>query len=727
MSEPVDWAPFSNHGEVYKRMAPKEAKGFVLETFDNLGSSVGIELGIGVFNSYSRALDTVIMGKFTWKIVVSVQCISFWLPGFTCDAINCLYLSGFQWIHKVKTCWLYGGTSQKQLLWPITYSSLACDIGKKAFSHLPFVLEWDVIFEIFNYTSDWEWDQGAICRSTAGILEFSDCYGDPCLKTFVISAIVELSRVHLWGLISIVSSNPSQFGVILWVLKQNWKYWKVTQIQGGDKMVPESWMSPNQLRINRSLQTSRMLNPLDPKYKLASGFSFFPGVDDRFPNRVTDIMDTSDIPGTKAESHYSRPVRLTRLEAHADDVGSHPVKHTHMRTRVSIGQGLDLSDIDIGKKQYGFRRTIISSPLEPMYPNEKVETSEEKNMRLKKGIIQPRKCKKSVVDKVSDKIYWKSEQLPLICKEFDPLSGNMIGHKQFRLGLEKCGVKLSDQEFEELISYTDKEQEGLVNYKDFERAIRLNGLEKDPPKPLGIDLGVHGSPSSFGQGLQVLVDSQYRGKHILQGADYLEQFYNPVTGETRQNSLLTLSKEPHHSSYKEKVAALLKQRRAINFTSFMPSEYCHLKFPDTHSSEMPLQKNSSVSVVISSGKNCPAPSEGRRGRRDIVIAEASKLQKSQTDLSLQGLQTCEGESIALVPKTVSTLPVIKKRFDQECKFREPKVASPTSRNRYTHAGLTKAKDTIWNEGSSKKSGLQNFKQRLMSERRIAEIQAVQFL
>eukprot|EP01018_Ginkgo_biloba_P030631 Gb_15510 [translate_table: standard] len=206
----------------------------------------------------------------------------------------------------------------------------------------------------------------------------------------------------------------------------------------------------------------------------------------------------------------------------------------------------------------------------------------------------------------------------------------------------------------------------------------LPKLEKDPPKPLGIDLGVHGSPSSFGQGLQVLVDSQYRGKHILQGADYLEQFYNPVTGETRQNSLLTLSKEPHHSSYKEKVAALLKQRRAINFTSFMPSEYCHLKFPDTHSSEMPLQKNSSVSVVISSGKNCPAPSEGRRGRRDIVIAEASKLQKSQTDLSLQGLQTCEGESIALVPKTVSTLPVIKKRFDQECKFREPKVASPTS-------------------------------------------------
>eukprot|EP01018_Ginkgo_biloba_P006134 Gb_32135 [translate_table: standard] len=47
-----------------------------------------------------------------------------------------------------------------------------------------------------------------------------------------------------------------------------------------------------------------------------------------------------------------------------------------------------------------------------------------------------------------------------------------------------------------------KEQEGLVNYKDFERAVRLNGTEKDPPKPFSIDLGVHGSPSNFGQGLQ---------------------------------------------------------------------------------------------------------------------------------------------------------------------------------------------------------------------------------
>jgi hypothetical protein len=40
------------------------------------------------------------------------------------------------------------------------------------------------------------------------------------------------------------------------------------------------------------------------------------------------------------------------------------------RNRTIFGQGLDLYDIDIGKKQFGFKRAITSSPLEPVYTYE---------------------------------------------------------------------------------------------------------------------------------------------------------------------------------------------------------------------------------------------------------------------------------------------------------------------------------------------------------------------
>eukprot|EP01018_Ginkgo_biloba_P002961 Gb_12719 [translate_table: standard] len=123
--------------------------------------------------------------------------------------------------------------------------------------------------------------------------------------------------------------------------------------------------------------------------------------------------------------------------------------------------------------------------------------------------------------------------------------------------------------------------------------MRLNEPEKDPPKLLGIDLGARGSPSSFGQGLQVLVDSQYRGKHILQGADYLKRFY-PITRETRQRPLGTLRKEPHHAE--------------------------------------------------SPRRNCPKPCEGSKGRLDIVIAKASKLQSLKQISIFKGHRPMKGKS-----------------------------------------------------------------------------------
>ena len=46
------------------------------------------------------------------------------------------------------------------------------------------------------------------------------------------------------------------------------------------------------------------------------------------------------------------------------------------RNRMFYGQGLELHDINIGKKQFGFRRARESDPLEPLYPTETMETPE---------------------------------------------------------------------------------------------------------------------------------------------------------------------------------------------------------------------------------------------------------------------------------------------------------------------------------------------------------------
>lgn len=50
-----------------------------------------------------------------------------------------------------------------------------------------------------------------------------------------------------------------------------------------------------------------------------------------------------------------------------------------------FGQGLDLFDIDIGKRQFGFKRTVISNPLDPIYSSETEDLSH-KSKNLKFGI-----------------------------------------------------------------------------------------------------------------------------------------------------------------------------------------------------------------------------------------------------------------------------------------------------------------------------------------------------
>ncbi|KAI5075237.1 hypothetical protein GOP47_0009313 [Adiantum capillus-veneris] len=89
-----------------------------------------------------------------------------------------------------------------------------------------------------------------------------------------------------------------------------------------------------------------------------------------FSNRVTDLLDTSDICGSKPGSICKRPLRTCRLHCYIDDASFHPAKRTHVRRRTMFGQGLDLFDIDIGKRQFGFNRSIISNPLEPVYYSE---------------------------------------------------------------------------------------------------------------------------------------------------------------------------------------------------------------------------------------------------------------------------------------------------------------------------------------------------------------------
>ncbi|KAJ7556516.1 hypothetical protein O6H91_05G086900 [Diphasiastrum complanatum] len=345
----------------------------------------------------------------------------------------------------------------------------------------------------------------------------------------------------------------------------------------GDKMFPSTWISQDMLSEKKPFGrfiTPRVVNPLDPDYTLPSGESLIPCGEQIFSNRVTDLLDTSDIPGTKAKSLYKRSLR-TCIEDLSYDMKTHPAKRTFIRTRISIGQGLELFDINIGKKKFGFQRSSVTNPLEPLYPTEKEETPEQKYIRLKSKVIAPRRhywnAGDTVVEKLLDKMYWKAEKLPSMCRKYSSSKGR-ITYDQLRKSLEQFGVVYSDEEFEKLLSHVDKAGMGFVQYQNLSRMLKhVDGLERVLTRRLGFDDDkALGHRSSLGQGVQVLVDALHRGKRTWMGCKSQEQIYNLFSGVLKDDLLLNSIREPVSFSYAEQAAALSSTKNQLNFGSFKP-------------------------------------------------------------------------------------------------------------------------------------------------------------
>ncbi|XP_024401869.1 uncharacterized protein [Physcomitrium patens] len=346
-----------------------------------------------------------------------------------------------------------------------------------------------------------------------------------------------------------------------------------------NKPFPDIWLlkpDGKVLKPSRTLVTNRLTNPLDPQYILPSGPSNIPAGFHKWTNRTSSMaLRNDDIVGSRSKSLYAKPCRCILPGEKVPDPwkGCKSKKWTWMRNRMFYGTGLELFDIDIGKKHKGFTRQKPSNPLEPIYPTEPEETPETKHRRLKLKRIPPRRRKTNPCEKALDTMYWKAEQLPAQCRlngEPQP-KDNAVTYDAFRYTMETFGLYLTDDEFNRFKPYIDPDNTGSVRYLNLSKQLRHNdGFQIDIPKPLGFDMGYWGMPSCLGQGLNVLEYQLHRGKKTSTWEEH-RQIYNPLTGNpvpvwTHKPMLKPLdaglnNKSPWEYNYLEVVAKMQDDAR----------------------------------------------------------------------------------------------------------------------------------------------------------------------
>ncbi|KAL2609255.1 hypothetical protein R1flu_027828 [Riccia fluitans] len=363
-----------------------------------------------------------------------------------------------------------------------------------------------------------------------------------------------------------------------------------------DKPYPENWLvgaeEKKKKKLEGNLSTERHTNPLDPKYKLASGESIMPcGNSDHFSNRVSNPMDCSDIVGAKPTEYYKRPRRECRGSCEPDPT-TRPAKLTHTRTRCNVGGCLNLADISLGKKHFGFMRYPETNPVEPFYANEAHETPAMKYKRLKKAILPAHKEKWNVCERALDVMYWKSEQLPDVCRRYGDLYSGCVDYAGLRKSLEQFGLSFNDKDYARLLRFADKEGRGVVNARDFAAQLRHNdGLEMDQAQKLGYNLGVNWGhckyeaqkPTCMGQGCAVIVEEPKQGRTKIVWADS-EQKYNPFTGEILpyQRPAMMSTGNSFQYNLNEVQAAEFMKKREENY--YIPGAYVPRgSIPVTHS------------------------------------------------------------------------------------------------------------------------------------------------
>ncbi|KAG6543550.1 hypothetical protein Mapa_015044 [Marchantia paleacea] len=131
------------------------------------------------------------------------------------------------------------------------------------------------------------------------------------------------------------------------------------------------------------------------------------------------------------------------------------------RERCNVGGCLNLFDISLGKKHFGFIRYPQSNPCDPIYPTEPHETPHMKYKRLKKAILPPHKEKWNVAERALDVMYWKAEQLPDVCRRYGNLYSGCVDYEGLRKSLEQFGLNLNDKDYARLLRFADKEGRGV--------------------------------------------------------------------------------------------------------------------------------------------------------------------------------------------------------------------------------------------------------------------------
>jgi Ca2+-binding EF-hand superfamily protein len=85
--------------------------------------------------------------------------------------------------------------------------------------------------------------------------------------------------------------------------------------------------------------------------------------------------------------------------------------------------------------------------------------------------------KDKVMTRVRDVVYRKGVEIRRVFRQLDEDKTGHLDHQQFRVGLNKMGAYLSDEEWEVLLDVVDLNRDGKIQYIEFAETMKVNDVQ----------------------------------------------------------------------------------------------------------------------------------------------------------------------------------------------------------------------------------------------------------
>ena len=128
-------------------------------------------------------------------------------------------------------------------------------------------------------------------------------------------------------------------------------------------------------------------------------------------------------------------------------------------------------------------------------------------------------AQEEVLQRVRDVVYRKGTEIRFVFRALDEDKSGSLSHEEFRIGLQKMGAYLSDDEWELLLDVVDVNRDGEVQYIEFAETMKVNDIQMSflaGPAPYANAQEWHGKVEAAG-GKANKLDREGRGGQLMVG------------------------------------------------------------------------------------------------------------------------------------------------------------------------------------------------------------------